>query len=123
MQRTWIALGALAGLTAVAMAAVAAHGLGGLDSAALAMVRSGIEMQGWHALALLACGLWVPRGGRLADAAGAAFAVGLVLFCGALYALGMGGVRVGMAAPVGGTLLMVGWGLLGLSAVIATRQA
>ena len=76
MQRTWIALGALAGLTAVAMAAVAAHGLGGLDPAAVAMVRSGIEMQGWHALALLACGLWAPRGGRLADAAGAAFAAG-----------------------------------------------
>ena len=45
MQRTWIALGALAGLTAVAMAALAAHGLGGLDPAALAMVRSGIEIE------------------------------------------------------------------------------
>jgi uncharacterized membrane protein YgdD (TMEM256/DUF423 family) len=123
MQRTWIALGALAGLTAVAMAAVAAHGLGGLDPAALAMVQSGIEMHGWHALALLACGLWAPRGGRLADAAGAAFAVGLVLFCGAVYAPGLGGVRLGMMAPAGGTLLMVGWGLLGLSAVAATRKA
>src|ERR1700743_2823208 len=39
------------------MAALAAHGLGGLDPAALAAVRSAIDMQGWHALALLACGL------------------------------------------------------------------
>jgi uncharacterized membrane protein YgdD (TMEM256/DUF423 family) len=123
MQRTWIALGALTGLTGVAMAAVSAHGLGGLDPAAVAMLRSGIEMQGWHALALLACGLWAPRGGTLADWAGAAFAAGLVLFCGAVYALGLGGVRLGMVAPVGGTLLMVGWALLGLSAVIATRRA
>jgi uncharacterized membrane protein YgdD (TMEM256/DUF423 family) len=123
MQRTWIALGALAGLTAVAMAALAAHGAGGLDPAALAMLRSGIEMQGWHALALLACGLWAPRGGRLADAAAAAFAVGLVLFCGAVYALGLGDVRLGMVAPAGGALLMVGWLLLGLSAVIAIRRA
>ena len=122
MQRTWIALGSLAGLTAVAMAAVAAHGLGGLDPAALAMVRSGIEMQGWHALALLACGLWAPRGGKLADAAGAAFAAGILLFCGALYALALGEVRLGIMAPVGGTLLMAGWALLGLSAVIAARR-
>ena len=109
MQRVWIGLGALAGLTAVAMAAVAAHGLGGLDPAALAMVRSGIEMQGWHALALLACGLWAPRSGKLADWAGAAFA------------LGIGGVRLGVTAPIGGTLLMLGWLLLGLSALFARR--
>ena len=118
MQRTWIALGSLTGLTAVAMAAVAAHGLGGL-----AMVRSANDMQGWHALALLACGLWAPRGGRLADAAGAAFAVGIVLFCGGVYAVGLGGIRLGMVAPVGGASLMVGWLLLGVSAVATTRQA
>jgi uncharacterized membrane protein YgdD (TMEM256/DUF423 family) len=123
MQRTWIALGSLTGLTAVAMAAVAAHGLGGLDPAALAMVRSANDMQGWHALALLACGLWAPRGGRLADAAGAAFAVGIVLFCGGVYAVGLGGIRLGMVAPVGGASLMVGWLLLGVSAVPTTRQA
>jgi uncharacterized membrane protein YgdD (TMEM256/DUF423 family) len=117
MQRTWIALGALAGMGAVAMAALAAHGLGGLDPSVLAMVRSAVEMQGWHALALLACGLWAPRGGVLADAAGAAFAVGIVLFCGAVYAMGLGGVQPGVVAPIGGTLLMLAWGLLGVSAV------
>jgi uncharacterized membrane protein YgdD (TMEM256/DUF423 family) len=85
-------------------------------------VRSGIEMHGWHALALLACGLWVPCGGRLADLAGAAFAVGIVLFCGAVYAAGLGGVRLGAVAPAGGTLLMLAWLLLGLSAVFAARQ-
>ena len=122
MQRVWIALGALAGLTAVAMAAVAAHGLGGLDARALAMVRSAIEMQGWHALALLACGLWVPRGGRLADWAGAAFALGIVLFCGGVYALALFGIALGMVAPAGGMLLMLGWLLLGASAVIARQR-
>ncbi|HET6196197.1 MAG TPA: DUF423 domain-containing protein [Acetobacteraceae bacterium] len=119
MQRTWIALGALAGLTAVAMAALAAHGL---DQAALAMARSALEMQGWHALALLACGLWAPRGGRLADCAGAAFVLGIVLFCGAIYALALWGVRVPVVPPVGGTLLMLGWLLLGLSALLAPRD-
>lgn len=119
MQRLWIGLGALAGLGAVAMSAVSAHALGGLSPAAVAMVRSGIEMQGWHALALLGVGLWAPRGGRLADAAGAVFTVGMLLFCGAVYALGLGGIGLGSVAPVGGTLLMLGWALLGVSALRA----
>jgi uncharacterized membrane protein YgdD (TMEM256/DUF423 family) len=117
MQRLWIALGGLAGLVAVAMAAVAAHALTGLAPAEAGMVRSGIEMQGWHALALLAVGLWAPRGGRLADAAGSAFAAGLLLFCGAVYARGLGGFSLGPVAPIGGTLLMVGWASLGISAL------
>jgi uncharacterized membrane protein YgdD (TMEM256/DUF423 family) len=123
MQRIWIALGSLAGLTAVAMAAQAAHGMAWLDPPALAMMRSAIEIQGWHALALLACGLWSPSGGRLADWAGAAFALGIVLFCGAVYAVALSGVRLGIIAPLGGTLLMVGWLLLGLSAIVTTRSA
>ena len=97
-------------------------GLDWLDPAALQMVRSTLEMQGWHALALLACGLWAPRGGRLVDWAGAAFAVGLLLFCGAVYALALGGVHVAMVAPVGGTLLMVGVGVAGSVGSIGTTQ-
>ena len=83
------------------------------------MVRTAVQMQGWHALALLACGLWAPRGGFLADAAGMAFALGSVLFCGAVYALAVGQFAVGMAAPIGGTVRMIGWLLLGLSALRA----
>ncbi len=119
MQRLWIGLGALLGFGAVAMAALGAHGLAHLDPSALRMVHSAVQMQGWHALALLACGLWAPRGGFLADAAGMAFALGSVLFCGAVYALAVGQFAVGMAAPIGGTVLMIGWLLLGLSALRA----
>ena len=122
MQRLWMAIGALAGLSAVAMAALAAHGLEGLAPAALQMLRNALEMHGWHALALLACGLWAPRGGRLADAAGALFTVGLVLFCGAVYALALDGLRLPLAAPVGGTMLMAGWLLLFLSILFSSRR-
>ena len=114
MQRIWIGLGSLAGFGAVAMAAFAAHGIG--DGAAVRIVGSGVQMQGWHALAVLATGLWAPRGGWLAQAAGLAFAVGLVLFCGAVYSLGLAGVSWGVLAPTGGILLMLGWLLLGASA-------
>jgi uncharacterized membrane protein YgdD (TMEM256/DUF423 family) len=114
MQRIWIGLGALAGLGAVAMSAYAAHGIS--DANAARIVASGVQMQGWHALVLLAVGLWAPRGGRLADTAGLAFVIGLVLFCGALYTNGIAGVSWGILAPTGGILLMIGWLLLVLSA-------
>lgn len=113
-------MGALAGLGAVIMAAVGAHALPGrLDAARLVMAQSATQMLGWHAMALLACGLWAPRGGRLADGAGAAFAIGLVLFCGSVYALALAGVSLGMVAPTGGFILMLGWGLLAASALRA----
>jgi uncharacterized membrane protein YgdD (TMEM256/DUF423 family) len=117
MQRIWIGLGGLAGFGTVAMAAFAAHGIA--DPAAVRIVSSGVQMQGWHALALLGVGLWAPRGGRLAHAAGAAFAIGLILFCGSVYALGLAGMSWGMLAPTGGVLLMLGWLLLGASALRA----
>ncbi len=119
MQRIWIGLGSLAGLGAVAMAAVAAHGLGQLDPAARQMVGSAVQMQGWHALALLAAALWAPRGGRLADAAALAFAVGTTLFCTGVYVQGLTGTSLGWVAPTGGIVLMAGWALLGLSALRA----
>ncbi len=113
--RIWIAAGAAAGLLGVAMAAFAAHAP--LEPAARAMLHSGVEMQLWHALALVGAGIWVRTGGgALAEWAGAAFLLGLLGFCGAIYALVLLDVRLPMLAPTGGSLLMIGWALLGLSA-------
>ena len=115
MQRIWIALGSLAGFGSVAMAAFAAHGIA--DPTAARIVGSGVQMQGWHALALLATGLWAPSGGRLTHAAGLAFTAGLFLFCGSVYSLGLAGLSWGILAPTGGFLLMIGWLLLAASAL------
>ena len=122
MERVWIGIGALFGLAAVAMAAVAAHGLAArLDAAALAGVGNAVQMQGWHALALLFCGLWAQRGGVLAHVAAGCFVAGLLLFCAGVYASAIFAVRLGIVAPAGGTLLMLGWGSLALSAVARRR--
>jgi uncharacterized membrane protein YgdD (TMEM256/DUF423 family) len=123
MQRLWIALGSLAGLSAVGIAAMTTHGLRGADQAQLAIMHTAVEMQAWHALALLACGLWVSRGGRLADGAGAAFASGALLFCGSLYSHALLDHQLGIVAPIGGALLMLGWAMLGLSAATARDRA
>jgi uncharacterized membrane protein YgdD (TMEM256/DUF423 family) len=120
MDRIWIGLGGLAGLGAVAMSALAAHALPqSLDASAVAMVHNAVQMQGWHALALLGAGLWSGRGGVLAHLAGALFALGLLAFCGAVYALALGGIHTGVLAPTGGFTLMAGWALLAASALRA----
>ena len=51
------------------------------------------------------------------DAAGAAFGVGLLAFCGGVYSLALFGLRLPDVAPAGGMLLMLGWLLLFVSAV------
>ena len=122
--RIWIASGALAGFGAVAMAAVAAHALPQrLDPRALHAVESAIQMQGWHALALVLTGLLATSGGRalLPNLAGGAFLLGLILFCGSIYAGDLAGIHIGPTAPVGGMLLMAGWLLLAASAIAGGR--
>ncbi len=126
MDRFWIGLGALFGAAAVGMAAVAAHGAATrMDAQMLQVLRSAVEMQGWHSLALLFTGLWVARGGGhplhlAAQLAGVAFALGMLLFCGSLYTLAFYGVRAGLA-PAGGISLMIGWLLLGASVLRRPR--
>lgn len=118
MQRVWIGLGALSGLCCVALSALAAHAL---LPPAQTLVREALAMQFPHALALLAVGLWRPRGGRAADAAGALFTLGTLLFCGELYVHAASGVSLGLVAPTGGTCLMAGWIALAASALRGAR--
>ena len=113
--RGWVAVGALVGLLAVAAAAASAHGTA--DAAALRARGSAAQMLGWHALALVAVGLWGAQGGWLTHAAGSLFLAGLVLFCGAVYSPVFGGPSLGMTAPVGGVLLMLGWAAFAASAL------
>lgn len=117
--RGWVVVGAFVGVLAVAAAAYAAHGtsLGGDPETARARA-SGAQMLGWHALALVAVGIWGAQGGWLGHVAGALFAVGLALFCGAVYSPILGGPSLGMTAPVGGVALMLGWAAFGLSALL-----
>lgn len=119
MSRLWIVLGALAGLTGVALAAAGAHafaprvGPGGME-----MLRSATNLQLIHALALILCGLWAERaaaGTRLIHLAALCFALGILLFSGAIHALALRGLRLPAVAPTGGSLLMLGWVLLGVA--------
>lgn len=113
--RGWVAWGAIVGLLAVIAAAAAAHGG---DPASARSRASGAQMLGWHALAIVALGLWGAQGGRLTHVAGALFTAGLGLFCGAVYVPLFGGPSLGITAPVGGVMLMLGWAVFALSAIL-----
>jgi len=124
MTRFLLIFGALVGAVAVGMAAAAAHALPArLDARSLAMVNSAVQMQGWHALALVLTAVWCLRAGpdalTLAHCAGIAFAAGVLLFCGSIYLIVFTGIRLGPTAPTGGICLMAGWVLLALSALRA----
>ena len=116
MSRLLLSLGGLAGLLGVGLAAAGAHL--GLDEPELRSLNSATMMLGWHAPALLAIGI-LARGSRLAGVGGAALALGLTLFCGALLLRVFAGISSGGVAPVGGVLLMLGWAWL---AVVAWRR-
>lgn len=117
MHRLWLVLGALAGLSVVALSAWAAHGApAGFEETPRRAVQNALTIHGWHAFALLAAGLMAERGRTLAHAAGAAFAIGTVLFCGAVWWNALGNGPVTGIAPLGGMTLMAGWALLAASA-------
>lgn len=117
VYRIWVALGAVMGAVAVAAAAYAAHAA--TDPTRLRAISSAVQMQGWHALALVACGLLGAAGGWPVHIAGTLFLLGTVLFAGAAWSPTLGGPALGPVAPVGGTMLMAGWLALAFAALRA----
>lgn len=115
-SKFWLTTGALCGFFTVALGAFGAHGLRGLVSAdLLANWSTATDYLGLHALAILACGLWLLQRPEDHWVHRAAFALlpGILLFSGSLYAMVLTGQRaLGMVTPIGGLLLLVGWALL-----------
>ena len=109
-----MALGAVLAGLGVAAGAFGAHALRNrLTPELLAVFETGVRYQVYHALALLALGLALERWPAAPFAwAGWAFAGGIVLFAGSLYALALTGTRAwGAVTPLGGLLLLLGWGV------------
>ncbi|WP_174570625.1 DUF423 domain-containing protein [Rhodanobacter sp. C05] len=112
--RAGLLIGA-AGASAVLLGAFGAHALRDvLDAPHSELWHTAVDYHVWHALALaLAVGLGRGRSGRVAAAA---FALGIVLFSGSLYALALGAPRwTGIITPFGGMAFISGWIALGLS--------
>jgi uncharacterized membrane protein YgdD (TMEM256/DUF423 family) len=116
-----LVLAGLMGACGVGLAAAAAHGTpaAGLDSAAYLLL--------FHATAVLAAAcldgqqlLWRPLG----LVAMACFVAGSTLFAGDIALRSFAGHRLfPLAAPAGGTLLLIGWLVLAAAAIAAAAAS
>ena len=111
----------VAGASAVLLGAFGAHALRGvLDAGGRELWHTASQYHFWHALALAVACLAPP--GRARRSALAAFAIGIVLFCGSLYALALlGEARFGAITPLGGIAFLAGWTLLAV-AILNSRK-
>jgi uncharacterized membrane protein YgdD (TMEM256/DUF423 family) len=125
MERLFLLLAGVNGLLAVALGAFGAHAL----KTRLSAAADGAQRLGWwdtaahyhllHALALALSAYLAARApGAAAYASGYCFAVGIALFSGSLYAMTLSGVRaLGAVTPLGGLLLLAGWGAVVVAAL------
>jgi uncharacterized membrane protein YgdD (TMEM256/DUF423 family) len=111
-NRNILLLGAIFMALAVLLGAFGAHAL--KDSLApemLAVYKTGVEYQFYHALGLLLIGSigfhidskWLRRSGLF-------LVLGILLFSGSLYILALTGIKViGAITPIGGVSFVAGW--------------
>jgi uncharacterized membrane protein YgdD (TMEM256/DUF423 family) len=116
--RALIVLAALSGVLGVGLSAAAAHVTGGSLATAAQFLL-------FHAPALLALAALATAGTihpMLGPVAGYILVLGLVLFCGDLSRRAFAGTPLfPRAAPTGGILMMVGWIIVGLAALVPAR--
>lgn len=116
MARFFLMIAAISAFFAVVIGAFAAHGLKKvLAPEMIEVVKTGVQYQMYHALALMLVGLWLsykPAAPGL-KAGGLAFILGTLLFSGSLYALALDAPQwLGPITPLGGLCFLIGWLLL-----------
>ncbi|MEX0963981.1 MAG: DUF423 domain-containing protein [Pseudohongiellaceae bacterium] len=116
MSKLIIMLAGINGFLAVSLGAFAAHGLRErLSPELLNTFQTGVQYHMYHALALFGIGVLMidfPTTNLLRVSA-YLMLIGIVLFSGSLYLLGISGVRwLGAITPIGGVCFLIAWALL-----------
>ena len=112
MKTPWVTVGTVLGFFAVALGAFGAHALREkLTPRALEIYQTATHYQMFHALALLALGLWASQHPEAStQSTGTCFSLGTIIFSGSLYALAITDLRfLGAITPIGGVLFLAGW--------------
>ena len=111
--KLFIALGSLNAALAVILGAFAAHGLKSkLTGASLAVFQTGVHYHFYHALGLILVGTIILQ---IAPSitfrwAGWLMLIGIILFSGSLYLLGITNIRwLGVITPFGGLAFIIAW--------------
>lgn len=116
MKSIFLLLSAACGLTGVAMGAFGAHALkASLSPDMLAVYKTAVDYQMWHALGLGLIAIFYqqfPNSVHL-EWAGRLMFAGIILFSGSLYLLSILNMRwLGMVTPFGGLAFLAAWGLV-----------
>lgn len=115
LKLCWL-FASLGGMLAVICGAFGAHALKEkLTPVMLGAWQTAVSYQFYHVFALLIIGVLLHMGwqSRWLMFAAMAFMVGIVLFCGSLYWLSLGGPRwLGPVTPMGGLAFIFGWLML-----------
>ena len=123
MSKAFLFLGSFNAFLCVLLGAFGAHALKSrLSPDLLEIYGTAVQYHFYHALGLLAVGvisLQLPNSGYV-KWSGWAMVIGIVLFCGSLYALSLSGARwLGAITPLGGTAFLGAWLLLAVAALKA----
>ncbi|WP_282162139.1 DUF423 domain-containing protein [Ulvibacterium marinum] len=120
MNRTIFLTGAILGLLAVLLGAFGAHGLGKLvDVSAIKTFETGVKYQMYHALFLLILANVYKIPEQKKKWVFYIVLIGVILFSFSIYALATNSLTsidfksIAFLTPIGGTLLVLGWILLG----------
>ena len=117
-QRTCLMAGALLAMLGVGLGAFGAHAFKAtLEAVGRAdTFETAVRYQFYHAFGLLLLGVLMQLKPQIAKSLGYAawiMLVGVLIFSGSLYLICFTGVTMwGAVAPIGGTLLLISWGLL-----------
>ena len=125
-QTALMILTAGVGLVGVGLGAAGAHALKQTltENKTTEMFQTALFYQMVHLWLPYVC-VWLRSRYRspLAPMAGWVVIIGVVLFSGSLYVRALGGPVLSGAAPVGGLLLMLGWGLMLLAPLSPREEA
>ena len=120
MAKLFITLASLSGMLAVMFGAFGAHALRArLDDYAMGVFETAVQYHFYHSLALLAVGIVALSQPQtvLLKSSGWLFLIGILIFSGSLYLLGITGIRwLGAVTPLGGLAFIGGWACLAASA-------
>lgn len=113
MHKRFLFLGAACALVGVGMGAFGAHGLKTmLTPEMLAVYKTGVAYQMWHALGLVSIAVFSKQssGSGLLNWAGWMMFAGIIIFSGSLYLLTILNVKwLGVITPFGGTAFLIAW--------------
>ena len=118
MNKRLLVTGSILGFLAVVIGAFGAHGLEkSLDADALATFETGVKYQMYHALLMLLVAIFA-LSEKTKKILHILILTGVVLFSGSIYGLatnvltGFDFTTIGIVTPIGGTLLIIAWGVL-----------